>query len=159
MSTERNRSNFFPLENFHQNRPDFDVSPLLFLDLRENRREGQTSCGGSCTRIPRDVLSDSAHAERNGTHLVPTFLYEPFLKGCLYRSNRQEFNPFETFDRARYRFRWTSYPPVFFFLFFPIVLCHFHESRLISARLQVSLSRFQISRINRINPLRSSSIS
>lgn len=47
-------------------------------------------------RIPR-TLKETARIS------VPTFLYEPSLKGCLYR-NRQEFNPFETFDRARIDF-------------------------------------------------------
>lgn len=78
-------------------------------------------------RIPR-TLKETARIS------VPTFLYESFLKGCLYR-DRQEFNPFETFDRAR-----IDFDGLLILLYFfpsplnPISFPHHVESPLISDR-------------------------
>ena len=55
----------------------------FFSCFRGKGRVPSTGGGSVRSRILRDVLSDSAHAERNGAHLVPTFpMTSPFWKAA-----------------------------------------------------------------------------
>lgn len=91
--------------------------PISTFPRRKIGEERGQGCGGSCTRILRDVLSDSAHAERNGTHLRSNVSLWAVSKR-LPLSKPARIQPVWNVWSCPYRFRWTSYPPSFSFFFF-----------------------------------------
>lgn len=162
VSTERNRSNFFPLENFHQNRPDFDVSPLLFSSSWE-KIEGEGQTGSAVARV-HGFLETSYRIPRTLKETArisfQRFSMSRFWKAASIEATGKNSTRLKRLIVPGIDFDGLLIPsPFSFSLFiFPIVpMCHFHATNPVLF-LRDCRFRFQISPINRINLLRSSSI-